>query len=186
LALPGTANGFAAYLNQHFQGDGFTQGAPVAALHEPGTSLGEQWLAWYSSMSREYGDEYTLTQYEEAFIVLWTDAMTNANIETGISGGATGLGSVVTGIPSGISSFNSALGNTPEDIANTYSAATSWEQSLGNFFQVLSSKNLWIRIGEGVAAVIILYVGLKALTTPQGQAVNATAPIKKAASWIPK
>lgn len=37
-------------------------------------------------------------------------------------------------------------------------------EAIGNFFNKLGQKNTWIRIGEGVVALILLDVGLKAFT----------------------
>lgn len=36
--------------------------------------------------------------------------------------------------------------------------------AIGNFFNKLGQKNTWIRIGEGIVAIILLDVGLKAFT----------------------
>lgn len=36
--------------------------------------------------------------------------------------------------------------------------------AIGNFFNKLGQKNTWLRIGEGIVAIVLLDVGLKALT----------------------
>lgn len=56
--------------------------------------------------------------------------------------------------------------------------------AIGDFFNRLTEGSTWLRVGEVVVGILILYVGLKATTaqTPVGNAVkSATAPVKKAA-----
>lgn len=51
--------------------------------------------------------------------------------------------------------------------------------AIGDFFQRLSQKQTWVRVGEFVAGGILIYVGVKAFFP---SVVNsATAPVKKAA-----
>lgn len=170
-----TPQAFASYLNQNFQGDGGTQGAPVAALHEPGTSLGEQWNAWYAAKHAVYGGKSTLLEYEQAFIVEWEAATLGTDLSGAVSGGAAAVGTEVGGIAPGLSQFNQDLGGAPSAAAGAYSAATSWTQSLGAFFSDLTSKQLWIRVAEVALGVLLLAFGLnKALGNPAGK-VTATA-----------
>lgn len=79
-----------------------------------------------------------------------------------------------------------ALG-TVQNAAGAASGAVSnlgGLSAIGDFFNRLTQSNTWLRVGEVVVGVLILYIGLKATTaqTPVGNAVkSATAPVKKAA-----
>lgn len=44
--------------------------------------------------------------------------------------------------------------------------------AIGDFFARLTEANTWVRVGEFLAGGVILYVGLKAITTPAGQKVS--------------
>jgi hypothetical protein len=44
--------------------------------------------------------------------------------------------------------------------------------AIGDFFARLTEANTWLRVGEFVAGGLILYVGLKAIVTPEGQNVG--------------
>src|ERR1700749_2683034 len=56
--------------------------------------------------------------------------------------------------------------------------------AIGDFFNRLTEANTWIRVGEVVAGVLLVYLGLKATMsgTAAGNVVKqTTAPVKKAA-----
>lgn len=158
-----TPQAFSAYLNTYFHGDGDTLGAPVAALHLPGTSLGEQWNAWYAAKHAAYGNTVTLLGYEQAFIVAWEAAMLGTDLSGAAGTGAGAVGTEVGGIFPGLNQFNQDLGGAPAAAANAYSAATSWTQSLGSFFGALGQPATWIRVTEVVVGVVLLAAALNAL-----------------------
>jgi len=74
---------------------------------------------------------------------------------------------------------SSQVGNA---VQSTAAKATGNIDDLINFFQ---SGSLWTRIGEALAGFILLYVGLKAAVTPNGQQ-PARRTIKDTAKTIAK
>lgn len=60
----------------------------------------------------------------------------------------------------------SAPGNAAKAAAN---AVTGGLPAIGDFFHRLSQKATWERVGEIALGALLLYVGLKAITTPSGQ-----------------
>jgi hypothetical protein len=61
--------------------------------------------------------------------------------------------------------------------------------AVGDFFSRLTQKNTWLRVGEVLAGLILLYVGLNALAkdTAAGNAVHSAAQgAKRVAEVIPK
>jgi len=66
-------------------------------------------------------------------------------------------------------------------------------EAVGNFFNTLTQKNTWIRVGEVLAGLILLYVGLNALAqnTAVGNASQAATQhtknfVEKAGILVPK
>jgi hypothetical protein len=169
-----TALAFSGYLNQNLQGDGGTQGAPVAALHQPGLSLGEQWLAWYAQARLRYGGTYTLVQYEQAFIVLWEDVTLNGDLSQAEGSGAYDVGLFADSIPQG-------LGNTPgaKGLATTATAvgnAATGINAIGDFFQRLTQAGTWVRAAEVLIGAALLLAGLNhVLGNPAGKAAKTAA-----------
>lgn len=77
---------------------------------------------------------------------------------------------------------NSNLANPANDIGAA--ANLAGVGAIGDFFNRLTQGNTWLRVGEVVVGLMILYIGLKATTaqTPVGNAVkSATAPAKRVA-----
>lgn len=61
--------------------------------------------------------------------------------------------------------------------------------AIGDFFSRLTQGNTWVRVGEVIAGLLLLYVGVNALgrDTAVGSAVHsATNTAKKAAMVVPK
>lgn len=80
-------------------------------------------------------------------------------------------------VPGGASptgSFLGGLGNTGSGITNTAGNLTGIN-AVGDFFSRLTEKGIWVRVGEVLAGVLILYVGLKAVTAPQGASARQIA-----------
>lgn len=62
-------------------------------------------------------------------------------------------------------------------------------KDIGSFFHALGEKSTWIRVGEVLAGAVVLYAGLKSLTsgTPVGEAAKqTTGAAKKATNVIPQ
>lgn len=74
-----------------------------------------------------------------------------------------------------IGALVTALGNfaevTNNSIATFHPGLSNPLEALGQLAGVLTSKALWVRVGEFTVGGLLLYVGLKALATPQGQSV---------------
>lgn len=64
-----------------------------------------------------------------------------------------------TDIATGLKTAAGVAGAIPQNIN-----AASPTQLIGGIWGTLTSKALWVRIGEGIAAIILLDVGLKAFT----------------------
>lgn len=62
---------------------------------------------------------------------------------------------------------SSPLGSGASDIGNPLSGLNA----IGDFFQRLTQKATWERVAEFAAGALILYIGLKALTAPEGRNV---------------
>jgi hypothetical protein len=79
---------------------------------------------------------------------------------------------------------DSNLANPANDIGAA--ANLAGVGAIGDFFNRITEPNTWLRVGEVVVGLLILYIGLKATTaqTPVGNAVkSAAAPAKKAAKF---
>lgn len=88
------------------------------------------------------------------------------------------------GLLSGTSTLPASAGQAVSNAANIGGI-----QAVGDFFNRLTQANTWIRVGEVVAGLIVLYVALNALmrNTAAGDAVqSATSKAKKAVEVIPK
>jgi hypothetical protein len=97
-----------------------------------------------------------------------------ANAQAAVAGAKIGASEA----PPGTNAIGTAEG-AASGVANLGGLA-----AIGDFFNRLTQGNTWLRVGEVVVGVLILYIGLKATTaqTPVGNAVkSATAPVKKAA-----
>lgn len=82
------------------------------------------------------------------------------------------------------SGVGGAARGAASDVNKGATTALGGINAIGDFFNRLTEANTWIRVGEVVAGVLILYIGLKATTsnTAVGNAVKqTTAPVKKAA-----
>jgi hypothetical protein len=61
--------------------------------------------------------------------------------------------------------------------------------AIGDFFNRLTQANTWIRVGEVVAGLLLLYVGVTALfrNTAAGDAAKSVKnTVKKGAEFVPK
>lgn len=131
--LPTTVDGFATYLNQHFNG-----GKPILLSGVPGGSnLGSQWKAWYAK-NHPLNPTATLTDFENAFIVLWEDATLGLDLQTGIVGGANAIGTSVNAIPKGLAGFN--------------------------VFHGLDLTQVLLQVGEVLLGIVLIAVGVAKLT----------------------
>ena len=73
----------------------------------------------------------------------------------------------------------STIGSGASALGNPLSGLNA----IGDFFQRLTQKATWERVAEFAAGALILYIGLKALTAPEGQKV-ATRTAKQTATKI--
>lgn len=70
---------------------------------------------------------------------------------------------------------NADILNPANDVKGAAQAAANTIPGIadiGGFFRNLTEGKVWIRVGEVAAGLLLLYVGLKAVTTPAGQAVQ--------------
>lgn len=77
---------------------------------------------------------------------------------------------------------------TGQQAAKGATSALGGVAAIGDFFNRLTEKNTWLRVGEVVAGLLLLYIGLKAVTTgtPVGEAAKSvTKPVKAVASATP-
>lgn len=61
--------------------------------------------------------------------------------------------------------------------------------AIGDFFNRLTQPNTWVRVGEVVAGILLVYLGLSATmrgTEVQRQAGNVKSGVKKVAAVVPK
>jgi hypothetical protein len=69
-------------------------------------------------------------------------------------------------------------------VGNPVAGALTGVDAIGDFFHRLSEANTWSRVGEVLLGGILVYAGVKALssgTVASGAAKAATSPVKKAA-----
>ena len=168
--LPNTTPQAAAtYFNKYLNG-----GKPISLSGVPsGSNLGDQWLAWYAQ-EQAAGKTGTLVQFEEAFVILWTDATLGQNLSTALGAAATDIGTAVNGIGPGISQFNQDLGGAPAAAAGAYSAATSWESSLSGILGDLTSKSTWMRAIKIIGGIGLIAIGL-VMMADQSKTVQSAA-----------
>lgn len=179
--LPATTpQAFKQYANAHLKGDDGKPGgsvAELASLGYAGQTVGDQWLSFYSAKQGQFGSAYTLLQYEEAFVALWTEAALGNDLAHAT--GATGqiIQADATGIGKGISQVNKDLGGLPAAAAGAYTAVTSWEQALGGFVGALGQANTWIRVVKVIAGGTLLIVGLVHITGADGTVASAARKV---------
>jgi hypothetical protein len=70
-----------------------------------------------------------------------------------------------------------------QNVGGAIEAPLSGIAAVGDFFQRLTQKATWERVGEFAAGAIILYIGLKAIVTPAGQNVG-TRTVKHTVSSV--
>lgn len=167
----------AIYLNTHFQGDNGQPGGTVAALQEPGASLGAQWLSWYMKTHAKYGNAATLAQYEEAFILIWEDVKNGQNIATATAGGLSAAGGFVA---AGV-----AIGSSASQGLNMAAPGLGLISSPLEFF---SSSQFWTRAGQVALGLVLIAVGMVKLaeTSPLARSVVNQVPAVKAVRRIVK
>lgn len=87
---------------------------------------------------------------------------------------------------------NADILNPANDVSGAASAAESSIPGLsdiGSFFDKLGEGSTWIRVGEVVAGLLLVYIGLRAATQPGGAssaASSATKGVKKTSSVTAK
>lgn len=73
-------------------------------------------------------------------------------------------------------------GNQPVQTSGPSNVVTSVGGSLGQIASLVTSTSFWLRIGEGIAAILLIYLGLHALT---GQSSTAGQQVKHVTRIIP-
>jgi hypothetical protein len=130
-----TPQAYAAFFNAHVN-----KGKPVAGLSFPGTTVGDQWLAFYADRHGQLGGKYTLQAYAAAFLADVTLALTNTDLQAGITGGATTAATLGAGAAQG------ALG--------------LYQQGILGFLGRLSDPNLWTRALKIIIGGALLLEGI--------------------------
>jgi hypothetical protein len=107
------------------------------------------------------------------------------------SGGGYGLsqvlkqaGSTTTaeGIQAGGFPSAGAVQATTDVVGGAVSGAESVAQAVSKIADLVSSTSFWLRLGEGIAAVLLIYLGLHALT---GQSSSAGQQVKHVTRVMP-
>jgi hypothetical protein len=148
-----TPQAFAAWLNKNFNG-----GKPIAGgLNLAGSTVGDQWLAFYSKEHGQLGSKFTLQEYETAFVADATTALLNTDLQAGITGGASDVGTITKGTEAGV--------------LNLY------QSGILGFLGRLSDGNLWLRVGEGVLGIVLIAIGVAKLTNAVPVATKIAAKI---------
>lgn len=86
------------------------------------------------------------------------------------------------GVGSAVGSAVGGIGNVAQSTANALpTSPLTGINSIGDFFQRLSQANTWIRVGEVIAGLFVLYLGVSALTrgTTAGEVAHKTASTAK-------
>lgn len=135
----------------------FQQEATVLDNKFPGTNVGTQFLTLAQR------DPNAPMGYIVAVVLL-------------LESGGQGIGKTVQQAAGGIGNVAQTTGQ-----AIPQSSFLTGINSIGDFFQRLTQPNTWIRVGEIAAGLLILYIGLTALTrgTDAGQAIKTTAKTAK-------
>ena len=155
-----TPQQWAAYLDANLKGSDGKIGSPVTALTQlgiTGSSIGDQFLNFYNVTHTKYGNQYTLNQYGDAFVVIWTDATLGQNLANlgGFEGQLIQLFSNAS-----IKGTNQAA----KSINNVTGGLLSWENAISGFLGGLESGTLWIRVAKVIVGGTILIVGFAKLT----------------------
>lgn len=79
--------------------------------------------------------------------------------------------------------YNSSQGLTTTSLAGPFSSIGDALKAIAGFFAMVSSKAYWLRMGEILIGVVLVYMGLHALT---GQGPSAETLAKGAATAIVK
>lgn len=180
---PTSPQNAAIYINAHLDGDNGQPGGTVAALQQPGSTLGAQWLSWYMTTHAKYGNQATLEQYVQAFILIWEDVKTGQNLATATAGGLAAAGG-----------FAGAAGGIGNAIAAGVGAGASTQLG-GNLLgaitsplQFFSSSQFWVRTGEVLLGLVLVSVGMVKLAETSSLAktvVNNVPAIKAARKIVP-
>lgn len=160
--LPANAAQYESYFNANLKGDGTHAGTPSPGISQwgfTGSTIGAQWMSFYAQASGKYGAKYTITQYAQAFVVLFEEAQTGSTIAGATAATGTVSGDILSGIGKGISQLNSQSGGTLAAAGNVWSSITSWQQAFGDITGALTSSALWIRIIKVIGGGILLIVG---------------------------
>lgn len=134
-----TPQAFAGWLNANINHGG----KPIPGL--PGATLGDQWLSWYAQKHAALGDQFTLQDYEDSFLVFLQFDVTGVDLGAFAAGSVTGTGVAVNSIIPGLNPL-------------------SWLSAIGDFFHRLTEGSTWIRLGEGLLGIVLISVGIARLT----------------------
>lgn len=96
-----------------------------------------------------------------------------AELQIGKSG-TTGILGVIGDLPGAVS----AGANAEPGVASPLAGLSD----IGDFFHRLTESSTWIRVGEVLLGVILLYAGVRAVTASSGARQPAAKPVKQAAS----
>jgi hypothetical protein len=156
LPKPTTPEAFKAYLDKHVNG-----GKPVAggSVYK-GSTVGDQWLAFYADKHGQFGSKYTLLEYEEAFIAYITTALLNTDLQAGIGGAATTAAQAGAGAAQG--------------------GLSLYQDSVFRFLGQLSNGNLWVRVAKVAVGGALLIVGAAKLTGADKQVAALGKAVAKA------
>lgn len=153
---------------------------------------GKQWGDLYAALwavNVKQPQAQQLTPYQVA-LKLYTLVV----LQNGVGATTQALGNFVTiagkAIPAGAAQAANSIPGIPQ-----ITSVTSMIGSAETFLEDITSEHFWIRVGEALTGLILLYVGLKAIATPKGQSVRKqtasstskhVATAVKVAKWIPK
>ena len=158
--LPATTpQAFASYVNANFTGTNGKKGSPqdyLSSLGYTGSTLGAQWLSFWSAEQAKFGSQYSLEQAEQAFVVLWEEGTLGTNLAQASAGGLAAAG--------GFAQIGTVTG----------------AQEAGSIFSVLQSGSLWLRLAEGFLGIVLIAIGIAKLTN----AVPVATKIAKTAGAV--
>jgi hypothetical protein len=115
------------------------------------TQLANDWAKFYPTFHAQHPN-YSVDQAKSVFV--------GKELATGLGKAIPGIGTFVGG------SFPNAVGSAAANAAVTN--PLNFLGNIADFFHRLTEAQTWLRVGEVVAGLMLIYIALKATMTPGG------------------
>jgi hypothetical protein len=113
------------------------------------TQLANDWAKFYPTFHAQH-PQYSVQQAKSVFV--------GKELATGLGKAIPGIGTFVGG------SFPNAVGSAAASVKNPL----DFLGNIADFFHRLTEAQTWLRVGEVVAGLMLIYIALKATMTPGG------------------